>query len=427
MPNQSDIEQEYKDTLNLPCPIDDYLEIFMPKLAVFPKPSNASNQQTNDTFAFTSRIQRDSIQNGIEICLNDKERLSSITMLCELGKIKASFECDFQIALDKQLFRKENIGNRRIWTTESARMATSDHLVNFYSSRIAHHTNSVIHSSNYEFSVPHSVSQGLYFDFECPTATTDHEGRSIPLSGRSAAEWNLRALNIYGRVFVRYMIHGYSVVLRSDLHKLSNATLLGAFSIREKVPRLSEEAREFNGMQFSPEGIIIHVFVGQGFNESGPVFDGGKSSHYVVGDKGSIWKYVNEDKKASHAAYVTKNTNVAWRTYIKNGKYLPGGSWQWNNGITDANPNYDTIGIEHEGLENTPWPLKKYCATGWLIQDIYSRWNKIELNNSRIIPHHEVNDGKTCPGTVADLGLLIRIANGYCTRKRSSDDTPIYQ
>lgn len=430
MPQESDIEKDYKPIIEFPCPIDGVLEVFMPKMNILAKNVALAAPSGGDTFVFTDRFRSEAIQNSIEICLNKSNLLNTLALHCDLGKIKTSFECDFQLALDKKLFDKTNIHNRIVWTTESERISPSDGLVNFYSSRLANHTPDTIATPSFELTVPHSLSQSIFFDFECPTTATDHENRSVPRAGLSAAEWNLRSVNIFGRVLVRYKIYGYTIVLRSDLHKFAKAVLLGSFAIQEKNPRVSSEERVFSGQEYVPQGILMHVFVGQGaaggFVGNGPTFSEGKSSHYVVSDRGLIWKYVDEDRKASHAAYVTQDTVVAWKTYLQNGHYSKG-TWEWNHNITDANPNYDTIGIEHEGLENTAWPIKKYCASGWLTQDIYSRWSNIELNNSRILPHRTVNHGKTCPGTAVELDRIISIANGHRERLRSANEPPTYR
>jgi N-acetylmuramoyl-L-alanine amidase len=75
------------------------------------------------------------------------------------------------------------------------------------------------------------------------------------------------------------------------------------------------------------------------------------------------------------------------------------------------NPNFYTIGIEHEGYENTIWTDEMYAAGSELIRDIARRWN-IPLDRNHIIGHHEIYAHKTCPGHTVDINKLIAMAAG---------------
>ena len=75
------------------------------------------------------------------------------------------------------------------------------------------------------------------------------------------------------------------------------------------------------------------------------------------------------------------------------------------------NPNYYTIGIEHEGSEDSEWTEEMYNSSAALIKDICTRWG-IPLDRKHIVGHHEIFSLKTCPGHKADINKLITLAGG---------------
>ena len=120
------------------------------------------------------------------------------------------------------------------------------------------------------------------------------------------------------------------------------------------------------------------------------------SAHYGVGAKGTIHQYVQEQDSAWHAGRVFA---PSW-SLIKpagDGKYI--------------NPNYYTVGIEHEGNEQTDWTDAMYAASSGLIRAISSRWN-IPLDRDHVIGHHQIYAIKACPGQKVDLNKLIALASG---------------
>jgi N-acetyl-anhydromuramyl-L-alanine amidase AmpD len=119
------------------------------------------------------------------------------------------------------------------------------------------------------------------------------------------------------------------------------------------------------------------------------------SAHYGVGKAGEVHQYVQEKNTAWHAGRVHAPT---WSLI----KQAGGGLY--------INPNYYTIGIEHEGLDDTDWTDEMYNTSGNLIKAISKRWN-IVLDRKHIIGHHEIYSLKTCPGSKVDIDKLIALAS----------------
>jgi N-acetyl-anhydromuramyl-L-alanine amidase AmpD len=149
---------------------------------------------------------------------------------------------------------------------------------------------------------------------------------------------------------------------------------------------------------YKPEAIVIHIMEGTlpGTDNWFANPQSKVSAHYGIGKNGEVHRYVEEKDTAWHAGRV----------------YAP----SWNlikrsaNGLF-VNPNYYTIGIEHEGNENSPWPDQMYQSSGSLISEISLRWG-IPVDRSHILGHHEIYSEKTCPGFKVDLNKLISIATG---------------
>jgi hypothetical protein len=75
-----------------------------------------------------------------------------------------------------------------------------------------------------------------------------------------------------------------------------------------------------------------------------------------------------------------------------------------------VNPNFYTIGIEHEGRPDDVWPEAQLAASATLIGQITSRWS-IALDDLHVIRHHQIRASKTCPGNWVQLkDLLARVA-----------------
>ena len=88
------------------------------------------------------------------------------------------------------------------------------------------------------------------------------------------------------------------------------------------------------------------------------------------------------------------------------------------------NPNCYTIGIEHEGTDDSDWTDAMYQASGNLIAQMAAKWN-IPINSQYIIGHHEIYSLKTCPGSKVDFNKLIITALGDMQTHLNADANPI--
>lgn len=156
---------------------------------------------------------------------------------------------------------------------------------------------------------------------------------------------------------------------------------------------------------YQPEAIVIHIMEGtlagttSWFqNKASKV-----SAHYGIGRDGRVHQYVQETDTAWHAGRVRLPT---WSLIRKK-----------NNG-TYINPNYYTIGIEHEGYAHSDWTDELYHASSELIRDICQRW-QLPIDRDHIIGHREIYAGKKCPGDKVDLQRLIDMA------RRGESNLPI--
>jgi len=150
---------------------------------------------------------------------------------------------------------------------------------------------------------------------------------------------------------------------------------------------------------YVPEAIVIHIMEGT-LNGTDSWFQSTisqVSAHYGIGKTGEVHQYVKESNTAWHAGRV----NLPSWNLIKpaaNGLYI--------------NPNYYTIGIEHEGYADTDWTDETYNTSSGLINDISKRWN-IPLDRQHVIGHHEIFSLKTCPGNKVDINKLIALATNH--------------
>lgn len=149
---------------------------------------------------------------------------------------------------------------------------------------------------------------------------------------------------------------------------------------------------------YKPEAVVIHIMEGS-LADTDSWFKNPASkvsAHYGIGKTGEVHQYVKE-------------TNTAWHAGRVN---APG--WQLikpaSNGLF-INPNYYTIGIEHEGNEDSDWTDSMYSSSSEMVRVICSRWN-IPIDRNHVIGHHEIYSLKTCPGNKVDLHKLIALASG---------------
>lgn len=115
----------------------------------------------------------------------------------------------------------------------------------------------------------------------------------------------------------------------------------------------------------------------------------GVSAHFGVGKKGEIHQYVGIADVARHAGEVRAPS--------------------WKLLIPDTNPNYYTIGIEHEGYPGDKFTEEQYQATlalhKWLIKVF-----EIIPGPDTIIGHYRINgiDKINCPGPTFPWERLFR-------------------
>ena len=84
-----------------------------------------------------------------------------------------------------------------------------------------------------------------------------------------------------------------------------------------------------------------------------------------------------------------------------------------------VNPNLYTIGIEHEGRDNSPypWPPAQMTASIGLVREIAARWG-IPLNRDHVITHRMIRRSKTCPGSNFDHADYVQRLGGMVAELR---------
>ncbi len=151
------------------------------------------------------------------------------------------------------------------------------------------------------------------------------------------------------------------------------------------------EANFHRGRAFGlrPEAVVVHLIDGS-FAAGEAVFrdpTAHKSAHYAISKEGEVHQYVDENDTAFHAGIVVNPT--------------------WSLLKPRVNPNFYTIGIEHEGRPDDVWPEAQLSASATLIGEIAARWN-IPLDEDHVIRHRQIRASKTCPGNWLQIGDLLK-------------------
>ncbi len=139
-----------------------------------------------------------------------------------------------------------------------------------------------------------------------------------------------------------------------------------------------------------PAAIVIHISEGT-LASADAWFDNDHalvSAHYCVGRCGEVHQYVSEEDTAYHAG---SPVNPTWRLLRPH-----------------VNPNFYTIGIEHEGRAQDRWTDAQYAASAELVGEIARRWS-IPLDADHIVMHREIRGNKTCPGFVFSRERLLSL------------------
>lgn len=136
-----------------------------------------------------------------------------------------------------------------------------------------------------------------------------------------------------------------------------------------------------------PEAVVVHIMdgtlAGTDSHFASPATE--VSSHYGIGQTGEIHQYVKEENAAWHAGRIN---NPSWSLLKPN-----------------VNPNFYTIGIEHEGKPETVWPDAMKKASAMLIADVCKRWN-IPIDRVHVIGHYQI-DGVRRPNCPAYNKAII--------------------
>ncbi len=142
---------------------------------------------------------------------------------------------------------------------------------------------------------------------------------------------------------------------------------------------------------FRPEAIVLHI-MDSSLADGEAVFRNPascKSAHYGVSRAGEVHQYVDENDSAFHAGMVVNPT--------------------WELLKPRVNPNFYTIGIEHECLAGQPCSKDQLWASAQLIGEIAERW-AIALDDRHIIGHQQIRASRQCPGSSLVISELLRRA-----------------
>lgn len=115
------------------------------------------------------------------------------------------------------------------------------------------------------------------------------------------------------------------------------------------------------------------------------------SAHYLVSKNGEVFQLVKDEDTAWHAGIVKQPD---WPLY------------------DGSNPNFYTLGIEHEALAGEGLTEKQYQASLWLHRQLLKKWG-IKLDREHIIGHYRIDgiDRKNDPGAAFPWDKLFQDLN----------------
>jgi len=176
-------------------------------------------------------------------------------------------------------------------------------------------------------------------------------------------------------------------------------------------PHFTPNVRPQSGPITPPPLIVLHTMAGSlaGTLAHFQNPETQVSSHYGVGRKGEIHRYVQEKDGAWTNGRVLKPTS---KQIIQRA----------------GNPNRYTITIEFEGKDRGgAIDQPQYQAGLWLIQQIAARWN-IPLTREYIIGHYEIDsiNKENCPGPFFPWTMLMKdLESGWPLVSIRREGTPI--
>jgi N-acetylmuramoyl-L-alanine amidase len=161
--------------------------------------------------------------------------------------------------------------------------------------------------------------------------------------------------------------------------------------IKKKTPNFRK-----GRLGMKPVAVVIHTMEGSlaGTDSWFASEDSQVSAHYGIGRNDEVHQYVDEQDTAFHCGTVK---NPSWPGLYR-GK-----------GRQVVNPDFYTIGIEHEGNASSDWSEAMYKASAEMIAGVCARWN-IPVDRQHIIRHSDIRADKSCPGNRVDLERLIEMA-----------------
>jgi peptidoglycan hydrolase-like protein with peptidoglycan-binding domain len=148
---------------------------------------------------------------------------------------------------------------------------------------------------------------------------------------------------------------------------------------------------------FHPEAIVLHSLPGSLDDARVRFLDpqSATSAHYAVGHSGEIHQYVDEADTAFHCGVVVQPT---WSLLKK-----------------AVNPNFHTLGVEHESVPSQEATDEQNQASGRLIAELACRWN-IRIDADHIVLHSEIRASSRCPAPHLDRAVLLRYAQVAAAR-----------
>lgn len=150
---------------------------------------------------------------------------------------------------------------------------------------------------------------------------------------------------------------------------------------------------------FTPTAVVLHRSGGslEALRRRFSDPSSSTSAHYGVGADGTVEQYVAETDTAYHAGIVLDPSWPGLRPRV--------------------NPNFYTIGIEHE-TGGSQWPEAQQRASAALVAEIAARW-AIPLTGDSVVPHRAIRSSVDCPGAGAPIDAILAMARTESVRPQA--------